>query len=115
MFKTIMTYQHTEGKIMNPVSETIPDQSMPIRTILSRFVRGESIKGAAGEALYFGEEYVPEPRKLDLVDLQEMREQNAEAYASLQRKHKAPAKQAEGAVVEATTVDENVQVEPAEH
>lgn len=115
MFKNILHYVHSEGKEMNPISETIPDQAMSVRTTLAKFVRGEPIRGSVLEPHYFGEEYIPDPRSLDLVDLQDIREQNAEAYASLQRKHKASAKQAEGAVEEATIVDEKEQVEPAEH
>lgn len=98
-FRNILNYEPSEGVFLDPISETLPDQTMSIRTILSKYTRGEPIHGSMQTPLYFGEDdYVPDPRSLDLVDFQEMKEQNAEAFKRAQRAKKAPAKQAEGAV-----------------
>ncbi len=57
-------------------SETIPDQTMTIRTILDRYSRGLPIDGQLTGQYQEGDEYndMPDPRTLDLAERQEMAE-----------------------------------------
>lgn len=86
MFRTIINYEPYKGEINNQPDMTIPDQTMSIRTILSRYAHGfkpESI----GEPVYHGEdEYIPDPRTLDLVDRQEMHQNISNRVAELMQK-----------------------------
>jgi hypothetical protein len=62
-----------QGEINNKPSLTIPDQTLPIREILARFAKG--IPVGVKTPIYEGEENnLPDPRTLDLVDIQNMKE-----------------------------------------
>lgn len=65
-------------------SMTIPDQTMSIQEILSRYARGLPIEGK--EPVYHGEEYVPDIKTMDLADRQELVEQHREHVDKLNRK-----------------------------
>lgn len=57
-------------------SETIPDQTLSIRTILERYARGFPI-GGSKEALWQEDDEfndLPDPRRLDLAERQELAE-----------------------------------------
>lgn len=74
------------------ISLTVPNEALSIREILSRFSRGLPL---GGSALYYydeeeGDEYIPNPRHLDLADRQEFKERfeaEIEAVNEKQRKH----------------------------
>lgn len=53
-------------------SKTVPDQSLPMREILVRFAKGLPV--GVKTPVYNGEELLPDVAKLDLVDIQELRE-----------------------------------------
>jgi hypothetical protein len=57
-------------------SETIPDQTMSIRTILDRYSRGLPIDGQLNGTYQEDDDYndMPDPRTLDLAERQEMAE-----------------------------------------
>jgi hypothetical protein len=57
-------------------SETVPDQSMSIRTILERYSRGLPISGERTPIWQQGDDYndLPDPRTLDLAERQELAE-----------------------------------------
>lgn len=63
-------YEKTFG-----VSKTVPDQTMTMRQLLDRYARGLPLAGAK-EPVYYGEEDLPELHRLDLAEIQELRESN---------------------------------------
>ncbi len=58
-------------KIFTQPSQTIPDQSMSIKTILERYARGLPVGGRLDE-YYDEEDNLPNPLTLDLAERQEM-------------------------------------------
>lgn len=63
-------------------SLTVPDQTLPIKEILARYAKG--IPVGVKTPIYEGEDSdFPDPRTLDLVDLQELREQHKEEMQRL--------------------------------
>ncbi|QGF19325.1 hypothetical protein [Antarctic microvirus CAA_003_V_9] len=75
--------QHTQNFKFKPehmehptgVSLTLPDQSMSVKTIYDRFARGQSINQKEYTGGFFEEE-IPNLKKLDLVELQELSRNN---------------------------------------
>lgn len=68
-------------KVFTMPSETVPDQTMSMRTILERYARGLPIDGSIKTPIW--DEHpedgaMPDPRTLDLAERQEMAE-NAKA------------------------------------
>lgn len=57
----------------NGVSQTIPDQTMSVRELLERYARGLPISGAK-QPVYHGEEYVPDLNRMDLAEIQELKD-----------------------------------------
>jgi hypothetical protein len=90
-------HEHTfVGEINTLPSETIPDQSMPIRTILERYSRGLPISGERTPIWQQGEDYndIPDPRLLDLAERQELadiyKEELKEIKKTLKSENKTP-------------------------
>lgn len=54
-------------KMFTQPSLTLPDQTMSMREILSRFTRGIPMEG---KVPVFQDDYTPDPRKLDLTEIQ---------------------------------------------
>lgn len=75
-------------------SLTVPDQSMSIKEMISRHSRGLPIKGVSGLTGYdtvTGEDsdfddWMPDFRTLDLADIEEMKNLNAQTIAQLRTK-----------------------------
>jgi len=66
----------TEGEINVEPSQTIPDHNMTMREIVSRYTRGLPINTKV--PIYDGEEeYYPDPRSLDLTEIQALKDQAA--------------------------------------
>lgn len=72
-------YNHEEQQyeINKQKSLTIPDQAMSIKEILSRFARGLDVEGF--KPIYDDEDitlddYIPDPRNMDLAERQEYKE-----------------------------------------
>lgn len=83
-FKTLYNGPHpTKGWTSEKESQTVPDQTMSVREIMSRYVRGLPISGQR-VPVYNGEEYVPDVRKMDLVDIQEAKEATQRRIAEMQ-------------------------------
>ncbi len=61
-------------EINNEPSETVPDQTMSIRTLLDRFAKGLPISGMLEEQWQEGEEFddMPDINRLDLSERQEL-------------------------------------------
>lgn len=63
----------TQGETNTKPSLTVPDQTLPIRELLARFAKGLPV--GVNTPIYEGEDNdLPDPRTLDLVDLQELKE-----------------------------------------
>jgi len=61
-----------DDEINNEPSQTVPDQSMSVRELLSRFANGLPL-GGGKEAIYEGEDGDGiDPRRLDLAERQEL-------------------------------------------
>lgn len=56
------------------VSMTIPDQAMSLDVMLQRFSSGLPVTGR-NDGFYDGDDYVPDYNSLDLVDIQEMKDE----------------------------------------
>jgi len=56
-------------------SQTIPDQTMSVKEILSRYSRGLPLEGNK-TPIYNGEEIIPDLRRMDLSEIQEMQQEN---------------------------------------
>lgn len=73
-------------------SQTVPDQTMSMRELLDRYARGLPLAGAK-EPMYYGEEDLPDLHRLDLAEIQELKEANkqriADQQADLQRQANA--------------------------
>jgi glutathionyl-hydroquinone reductase len=74
----------------NKPSLTIPDQTMSIRTILERHSRGLSIEGIK-TPIWDGEDNdLPDWRKLDLAERQELADLYTNELQSIKNKHSNP-------------------------
>lgn len=82
------------GEVNNEPSETIPDQSMSIRTLLDRYSRGLPISGERTPIWQQGDDYndMPDPRTLDLAERQEYAELYQQELKSLQKTLKSEKK-----------------------
>lgn len=70
----------------NPLSMTIPDQSMEMREIYKRYASGRPVDQSNREPLYYGEDVeVPDLKKLDLVEIAEMLEENRDRVDRLKQ------------------------------
>lgn len=69
-------YHPKNYEVNNQPSETIPDQTMSIRTILDRYSRGLPIGGSKEPMWQEDDDFndLPDPRTLDLAERQEMAE-----------------------------------------
>lgn len=76
-FETVGTRRHT-----------IPDQTMSIRQILARYVKGQPIDQVEREPIYYGEEELPQLERMDLADRQAYREALQEHISSLENQLK---------------------------
>lgn len=70
-------------------SQTIPDQSMSVREMMERHVRGLPVQGIK-VPMYDEYDDLPDPRRLDLVERQELSEQYQDKLDQIKKKHKAP-------------------------
>lgn len=62
------------GEKNNGISETLPDQTMSIRTLIQRYAHGLPIQGAKTPLYEGDEEFTPDFAKMDLTELDEYRE-----------------------------------------
>lgn len=96
MIKTYLNRkEHTRHyEVNNEPSETIPDQSMSIRTLLDRYSRGLPISGERTPIWQQGDDFndMPDPRTLDLAERQEYAELYQQELKSLQKTLKSEKK-----------------------
>lgn len=106
LVKTWMNAQHhpKNYEVNNEPSETIPDQTMSIRTLLDRYARGLPIGGVKESLWQEDDEFndLPDPRTLDLAERQEMAELAKSELSTLKQKYPKKTQGAQGTVVPAT-------------
>lgn len=84
----------TKGTLFYEVSQTIPDQGLTIKQILNRYAKGLPLGGVdPNSAIYDDEAEGIDPRKLDLVDIQEISEETLVKIANLQKQAQEKADQ----------------------
>lgn len=74
-----------QGELNFLPSETVPDQTMSMREIVSRFARGLPIEGAKNP-VYNDDMDLPDPKKLDLEELWQLQRDNEEDLRRLKEK-----------------------------
>lgn len=85
-----LTYDHTKdkGEVYTMPSLTQPDMAYTPREIIHRFAKGLPIPESRYLS-YQGDEYLPDPRTLDLAELDELKEKNEAYIAALQEEYDA--------------------------
>lgn len=63
------------GIAVSGVSMTVPDQALSIREILQRYTRGMPLGGGRPPVFDEDEEYLPDPRTLDLTEIASIRDE----------------------------------------
>ena len=66
------------GEVNNQPSETVPDQTMTMREILTRYAKGLPIDGAKTPLWEDGEGFAKDPETLDLAEREELAAQARE-------------------------------------
>jgi len=75
---TSQNYQPEEGVINLLPSLTVPDQSLTLRELLVHYTRGGQLPQSQTQPAYYDENaFVPNLKKLDLVEINELHEENA--------------------------------------
>lgn len=83
--RTSQNFQQTEGVYNTLPSLTVPDQSLTLRQLLTNYTRGQELPGNQVPAFFDENEYIPDIKRMDLVDIQELMEGNAQKAAKLQK------------------------------
>jgi hypothetical protein len=78
-----------KGEVNNQPSETIPDQTMSMREILTRYAKGLPIDGTKTPLWEDGEGYAKDPDTLDLAEREELATAAREELQQLNEKFKA--------------------------
>jgi hypothetical protein len=73
-----MNYEPKKAREMDPVSETQPDMSMSIRTIIQRFANGMSVTANVKNPEYYTDSNGIDLRTLDYVELDELKRKVAD-------------------------------------
>lgn len=94
--KNWMNTSPSNGRTMFGPSQTIPDQTMSIREIMNRYVKGIPIENGK-EPIYMEDDNQIglNPRKLDLVDIQAMKLDNADNIVKLEERREKEQKENE--------------------
>lgn len=98
IFRNIINYEEYKGEVNTQISQTIPDQAMSIKEILERYARGlpiEQFKPHYDDDDVTEDDYLPDPRTLDLAERQELAEQFKQEMYELSQKKTAPTPAAE--------------------
>lgn len=73
----------TDHEVNTKPSETIPDQTMSIREIMERYARGLPISGAKVPVYHGEDEFIPNPKTIDLADMEAMKKAAAQEINDL--------------------------------
>ena len=84
--KNSLNFNHEDwkGKEFTMPSQTVPDQTMSIKTIMEKFAQGQPIGGTFEEIYEEEPSSGIDPRRLDLVDIQAMKINNGKRIKELQ-------------------------------
>ena len=77
------------GEVNNQPSETVPDQTMTMREILTRYAKGLPIDGAKTPLWEDGEGFAKDPDTLDLAEREELATQAREELQQINERIKA--------------------------
>lgn len=91
-------------EVNNEPSQTVPDQTMSIRTLLDRYARGLPIGGLKEAIWQDDDEYndLPDPRSLDLAERQELAEIAKQELSNFKKQYPKKTQGVQGAVAPAT-------------
>jgi len=78
-----------KGQVNNKPSETVPDQTMTMREILTRYAKGLPIDGEKTPLWEEGEGYAKDPETLDLAEREELATQAREELQQINERIKA--------------------------
>lgn len=59
---------YSQPEVNNLPSETIPDESLTVQEIMTRFARNMPINASNREPIYHGDQFVPDFEHMDLAD-----------------------------------------------
>jgi len=77
-----------KGQVNNEESKTIPDQTMTLRELLVRYAKGLPLEGQK-TPIWEGEEgFDIDPKKLDLAEIEELREKAEQELKDINEKIK---------------------------
>lgn len=86
MNTTSQNYIPKTGVIATNPSLTVPDQSLSLRELLVNYTRGNDLPNSNKQQAFFDEnEFIPDLKRMDLVDIQELMEENAQNASQLQQ------------------------------
>lgn len=71
-------FPRSPGETNTGISETIPDQSLSVREIMTRHAHGLPVSGERVPVYHGEEEFLPDPNTLDLAEREDLKIQNAE-------------------------------------
>lgn len=84
--QTSQNYTPEAGYINASPSLTVPDQSLTLRELLTNYTRGQELPYGKQQPAFFDEDIdVPDLKRLDLVEIQELAEGNAHKASKLQK------------------------------
>lgn len=83
IIKSKWNYVESKGHVFTMPSETVPDQTMSMRTILEKYAKGQPLSGSVKTPVWNGVDPIPDLRKLDFVERQELMEQLMQEYKSI--------------------------------
>lgn len=88
-----LNYVPEKGESNTRPSLTVPDMTLSIKDILLNHTRGRALPILAQEPVYNGDVLIPNPKKMDMTDVDEMRrsirEQNDEIKKTANEEIKA--------------------------
>jgi len=102
-FQTTFHRHEVAGEKNNLPSATVPDQTMSLRELISRYARGLPINGVKVPIYdeHPEDDDLPDPRTLDLAEREELALQYAEELANLKEQYKMKAKARKQAEIDA--------------
>jgi hypothetical protein len=84
----MLNVEPTKGQTNNEPSMTVPDQSMSLRELLTRYARGLPLEGAK-TPIWEGEEgFDKDPETLDLAEREDLAEKAREELKNIEEKIK---------------------------
>lgn len=98
--------RQVQGKKFTQPSMAVPDQTLSVREIFTRFANGQDLGGAKPAIWEDEPSNGINPKTLDLVDLQEMKMRNEEKLDKMLKEQKKAKKEAKVEAVDAEILKE---------